>query len=87
MPSKGVAVYSYISVEGYEVEFSVPKQRVRNTAADNFTSTNLELESSNIPGLGNFTGRFEWKVIHDGSVIISSYNISIVRPENSREAV
>jgi hypothetical protein len=74
MPSKGVAVYSYISVEGYEVEFSVPKQRVRNTAADNFTSTDLELESSNIPGLGNFTGRFEWKVIHDGSVITSSYN-------------
>ncbi|KAL1971011.1 hypothetical protein VTN77DRAFT_2845 [Rasamsonia byssochlamydoides] len=73
MPSKGITVYSYISVEGYEVEFAVPKQRVRNTAADNFTAKNLEVESSNIPGLEHFTGRFEWKVLYDGAVIGSAY--------------
>jgi hypothetical protein len=44
MPSKGVTVYSYISVDGYEVEFTVPKESVTNTPADNFTSKNLEIE-------------------------------------------
>jgi hypothetical protein len=47
MPSKGITVYSYISVEGYEVEFSVPKQTVMNTFADNFTAKKLEVELSN----------------------------------------
>ena len=51
MPSKGITVYSYISVDGYEVEFTVPKHAIRNTARDNFTSKNLEMESSNLEGL------------------------------------
>lgn len=62
MPSKGITVYSYISVEGYTVDFTVPEQHIRNTSADNFIAKNLEVESSNIPGLGNFVGRFEWRV-------------------------
>ena len=75
MPSKGITVYSYISVQGYEIDFSVPKESIRNTAADNFTSKNLEVESSNIEGLGHYTGRFEWKIIDaDGNIIGSRYN-------------
>ena len=75
MPSKGITVYSYISVQGYQIEFRVPKDSVRNTAADNFTSKNLEVESSNIKGLGHYTGRFEWEVIDpDGNVIGSRHN-------------
>ena len=75
MPSKGIAVYSYISVEGYTVEFAVPKISVTNTAADNFTSKDLEVESSNLDGRFNFTGRFEWNV-HDphGTVVGSAFN-------------
>ncbi|KAJ5833031.1 hypothetical protein N7474_001342 [Penicillium riverlandense] len=73
MPSKGITVYTYISLEGYEVEFTVPKLAVRNTAADNFTSKNLEVESSNIPGLNHFTGRFEWNLLHHGAAIASAY--------------
>ena len=75
MPSKGIAVYSYISVEGYAVEFAVPKVSVTNTAADNFTSKDLEVESSNLEGRFNFTGRFEWKVLDPhGSVVGSAFN-------------
>jgi hypothetical protein len=76
MPSKGIQVYSYISVDGYEVEFSVPKKAIRKTAADNFTCDELEVESSNLEGLRNFTGRFEWKAYDPkGAVVGSSYNM------------
>ncbi|CAM0135511.1 hypothetical protein VKS41_005157 [Umbelopsis sp. WA50703] len=74
MPSKGITVYSYISVPGYEVEFTVPEQRVLHTEVDNFTNHHLEMNSSNIPGALNFTGRFEWKALRNGEVIASSYN-------------
>lgn len=75
MPSKGITVYSYVSLTGYEVEFVVPKKSVRNTAADNFTSKDLEVESSNIEGVGKYTGRFEWKAFDsDGNVVGSRFN-------------
>ncbi|KAF8936459.1 PLC-like phosphodiesterase [Dissophora ornata] len=74
MPSKGITVYSYISVHGYEIKFSVPNESVRNTSADNFTSKHLEVESSNIPGLTHFTGRFEWHVLRNGVEVGSAYN-------------
>ena len=69
-------MYSYISVDGYEVEFAVPKKSVRNTAAENFTSKDLEVESSNLEGLRNFTGRFEWNVYDPiGTVVGSAFNM------------
>lgn len=75
MPSKSITVYSYISVEGYEVEFTAPKNSVQNTAADNFTSKDLEVESSKIEGLSHYTGRFEWKAFDpNGSIVGSKYN-------------
>ena len=74
MPSKGIQVYSYISIDGYEIEFSVPKQIVKHTSADNFTSKHLEVESHNIPGIAHYTGRFEWKVICNGEIIASAFN-------------
>ncbi|KAF9080043.1 hypothetical protein BGX23_002750 [Mortierella sp. AD031] len=74
MPSKGVSIYSYISVEGYEVEFTAPAASILNTAADNFTPKHLEIDSSNIPGLRHFVGRFQWSVVFDGQVVASAYN-------------
>jgi hypothetical protein len=74
MPSKGVTVYSYISVDGYEVEFAVPKQAVLNTSADNFTAKHLEVESSNLEGLRNYTGRFQWSVLYNGREVASAFN-------------
>lgn len=75
MPSKGITVYSYISVEGYVVKFAVPKVSITNTAADNFTSKDLEVESSNLEGRFNYTGRFEWRVLDPhGGVVGSAFN-------------
>ncbi|KAG0196314.1 hypothetical protein BGX28_010301 [Mortierella sp. GBA30] len=74
MPSKGVSVYSYISVDGYEVEFTVPAATIRNTATDNFVPKHLEIDSSNIEGLRHFVGRFEWTILCNGQVVASAYN-------------
>lgn len=74
MPSKGVTVYSYISVEGYEVEFTAPEVSITNTSADNFSSKDIEIESHNIPGFECYTGRFEWRVLKEGIEIGSRFN-------------
>ncbi|KAF9388023.1 hypothetical protein BGX21_000410 [Mortierella sp. AD011] len=73
MPSKGIDIYTYISVEGYEVDFTVPEDSVHNTSADNFTPKHLEVESSKIPGLRNI-GRFEWRVTYKGDIVARAYN-------------
>ena len=72
MPSKGITVYSYISVDGYEVEFTVPNQTHRNTPRDNFTSKNLEMESSNLEGSRTYTGRFEWLVYDPAGAVVGA---------------
>ena len=80
MPSKGINVYSYVSVPGYEIELTVPKRSVRNTAADNFTSKDLEIESSNLEGgklSSNYVGQFNWKVYDPSGNIVGDKSNSI----------
>ncbi|KAF9215391.1 hypothetical protein BGZ59_001512 [Podila verticillata] len=74
MPSKGIAVYSYISVPGYQVEFTVPSGTILNTSDDNFIAKALEIDSSDVQGLLHFTGRFEYRVLHGDTVVHSAYN-------------
>lgn len=74
MPSKGISVYSYISVADVAIEFTVPNQRVVNTSADNFSCRDLEVDSKNIPGETVFTGKFQWRVLRDGVELASEYN-------------
>ncbi|OJJ47346.1 hypothetical protein ASPZODRAFT_65854 [Penicilliopsis zonata CBS 506.65] len=74
MPSKGISVYSYVGVEGYEVGFSVPQTQVLHNASHNFTQRHLEVESRHVAGLENFTGRFEWTVFRYGQPVASHYN-------------
>ncbi|KAF9429845.1 hypothetical protein BGZ94_009241 [Podila epigama] len=74
MPSKGIDVYSYISVPGYQVEFTVPGSRVIHTSADNFTAKHLEVDSSNVPGRFHYIGRFKWRILFKGEVVDSAYN-------------
>lgn len=65
MPSKGIICYSYIAVDGVEIEFSVPKNSITKRDQRQFGCDHLEVESSN---LGHFkiTGRFEFSVRRDG---------------------
>ena len=77
MPSKGLAIYSYINPTlPYTIEWSVPgpNGKVTNTSKDNFGVKSLEIESSNIEGLRNFTGRFQWRVLRDGQEVATKYN-------------
>ena len=59
LPSKGIAVYSYISVEGYVVEVETPKLSVITIGANSFVSKDLEMESTKLKGRVFSTGRFE----------------------------
>lgn len=76
MPSKGLSIYSYISMPGYQVEFSVPGPNgvIVNGPKDNFTCRALEMESHNIPGLRNFIGKFMWRVLRNGEEVASAWN-------------
>ena len=62
MPSKGIEVYSYITLPDITVRCSVPGGTITRTPNDNFTSTHLEVESKDIPGYTHFTGRFSFQV-------------------------
>lgn len=75
MPSKGIDVYSYISVPGYTVTFSVPEASLKQTQDQKFSRHRLDVDSSNIPGIRNYVGRFEWAV-HSaaGAIVASRYN-------------
>lgn len=64
MPSKGVLCYSYIAVDGVEIEFSVPKQNATRSDDHQFNIDHLEVESSNV-GHFKFTGRFQFIVRRD----------------------
>jgi hypothetical protein len=76
MPSKGIEVYSYITIPTYTVRFDVPGGNVVRNGADNFTSAHLEVESKDIPGLQNFTGRFSFEVFN-GEVLVTSQWVDI----------
>ncbi|KAF2672457.1 PLC-like phosphodiesterase [Microthyrium microscopicum] len=73
MPSKGIETYSFIKLPNYSVRFSVPGGNVVRTEQDNFTSTHLEVESKDISGLANFTGRFEFVVLNGESQVTTQY--------------
>lgn len=74
MPSKGVSVYTYIGVPGYEIGFSVPQEQVLHDATHNFSRRDLEVDSARIGGLENYTGRFEWTVFRYGEALTTQYN-------------
>ena len=61
-PSKGVQVYTYITVPGCRVKFSVPKREVLHNQLQEWASDHLEVERRNIPDLFNSKGRFSFHV-------------------------
>jgi len=79
MPSKGVQIYSYIAVPNVQIEFSVPRQRLTINETRVFRKDRLEIDKKNISGHFNFTGTFEFQVIHDGREIAKEFvNINTV---------
>lgn len=74
MPSKGVHTYAYIAVPGVSIELSVPGQTVTVTALRQFWNGALEVDAAHIPGLFPKTGRFAFKVLHEGRVLTEQWN-------------
>jgi hypothetical protein len=71
MPSKGIQCYTYIGVDGVEVQYSVPKQDV--TKRDRgFAQDHLEVEKKNIGAL-RMTGRFQFVVRKDGHEVTNQW--------------
>ncbi|KAJ4381557.1 hypothetical protein N0V86_002918 [Didymella sp. IMI 355093] len=72
MPSKGILCYSYIAVEGVEIEFTVPKDSKTRRDLRQSGCDHLEVESSNL-GHFKFTGRFEFVVRRDGRELVRQW--------------
>lgn len=74
MPSKGVQAYTYIAVPGCSIELSVPGQKVVKDELHQLWNGDLEVESKNIDSFFDKTGRFTFKVLHNGRVITEQWN-------------
>lgn len=73
MLSKGIQVYTYIAVPGCKVELSVPKHTVVKEELNVFANDDLQLQLKNLPGILTTTGRFSFKVTHNGSQITEQW--------------
>lgn len=73
MPSKGVQTYTYIAVPGCSIEISVPGQTVVKNELHQFWNSDLEVESDKIHSFLDKTGRFTFKVLHDGRLVTEQW--------------
>tara|TARA_R110002003_G_scaffold25_2_gene1156 strand:- start:4235 stop:5644 length:1410 start_codon:yes stop_codon:yes gene_type:complete len=65
MPSKGVRCFTYLAVDGIEVEYTVPSENVRQSNQHVHTIDHLEVDKKNLSTF-DFSGRFEFVVRRDG---------------------
>lgn len=73
MPSKGVQIHSYLAVPNAQIEFSVPGQTINHDEQRVFHQDRLEIDKRNIQGTFNFTGTFQFRVIHNGQEIAKEF--------------
>jgi hypothetical protein len=73
MPSKGVQVYAYVAVPGCQVEFSVPKATIVRNALNTWSNDHLVVDSKNLNGIFDFTGRFTFRVTRHGAELTSQW--------------
>jgi hypothetical protein len=73
MPSKGIQCYAYISAPGCQVEFSVPKNTINKHDLNQWTKDHLEVDQKNLGSLFRYTGRFSFKVSHDGRELTTQW--------------
>lgn len=71
MPSKGIQCYSYIAVQGCQIEFSVPGKTIVRNQFRSFSNDHLEVDKAQIHGTFNFTGAFSFKVTQNGNQVTS----------------
>lgn len=74
MPSKGVQAYTYIAVPGCTIELSVPGQTITKTELHQFWNADLEVDAANIKSLFDKSGRFTFRVRHEGRLVTEQWN-------------
>lgn len=77
MPSKGVHVYTYIAVPNCRIELSVPGESITRDSLYEFWDSDLEVDTKNIPGLLNTTGRFVFKVVKDRDTVLTEQWVQV----------
>jgi hypothetical protein len=65
MPSKGVKCFTFIAVDGVEVEYCVPNASIKRSQQNDFTIDHLEVDKKNL-GTFNLSGEFSFTVRRDG---------------------
>lgn len=79
MPSKGIQVYSYIAVEGCQIEYHVPGSSLTRNELRKFHNDHLEVDKEFIKGAFSFTGTFSFRVTHNGNAIAqNSVDINVL---------
>lgn len=73
MPSKGIQVYTYLAAPDCSIELSVPGQTVVKDQLHHFWNGDLEVESSKIDSFFDKTGRFVFRVLHEGRLITEQW--------------
>jgi hypothetical protein len=73
MPSKGVHVFTYISVPGCSIELSVPGETAVRSELNEFWNGTFEVDSGRIEGTFNYTGAFRFRVLRDGNVVTDQW--------------
>ncbi|KAF2025920.1 PLC-like phosphodiesterase [Setomelanomma holmii] len=72
MPSKGVRCFTYLAVDGAEVEYSVPNGGTKRSDQYTHTIDHLEVDKKNL-GTFDFSGRFEFVARRDGRELIRQW--------------
>jgi hypothetical protein len=65
MPSKGVKCFTYIAVDGIEIEYCVPNESVKQSNQGEFTVNHLEVDKKNLSTFA-LSGEFSFTVRRDG---------------------
>jgi hypothetical protein len=73
MPSKGLQLYTFISVPNSQVEYTVPGQTIVRRDVNQWFNDHLEVDKKNISGPFNFTGRFTFTVTSNNIKITSQW--------------
>jgi hypothetical protein len=68
MPSKGILCFTYLSVPGVSIEYTVPGTSIAQAAQHDFTTDHLEVDTSQLSTF-SFSGEFAFTVRRDDRIL------------------
>ncbi|KAF2402903.1 hypothetical protein EJ06DRAFT_527880 [Trichodelitschia bisporula] len=73
MPTKGVQIYTFISLPGASVEYTVPGSSLSRSQLGEWTNDHLEVDKSHIRNPFEFAGRFLFRVLFRNNTVTTQY--------------